>query len=69
MRVPTAVDGAVIDTHASGATSEARAATGASHVIEAVIEAEIEIKVKTVVSRAWTDRISTIPDQRRARPG
>ncbi len=69
MRVPTAVDGAVTDTRASGATSEARAATGASHVIEAVIEAEKEIEVKTAVSRAWTDRISTSPDPRRASPG
>ena len=65
MRVPTAVDGTVTDTRASGAMSEARAAKGASHVIET----EKEIEVKTAVSRAWTDRISTSPDQRRARLG
>ena len=65
MRVQTAVDGTVTDTRASGAPSEARAATGASHVTEAVKE----IEVKTAVSRAWTDRISTSPDPRKARHG
>ena len=65
MRVPTAVDGIVTDTRASGATSEARAAKGASHVIEA----EKEIEVKTAVSRAWTDLILTSPEPRRANLG
>ena len=65
MLLPTVVDGAATDIRASAATSEAQAATGASHVIEA----KKEIEVKTAVSRAWTDRISTSPDQRRARLG
>ena len=69
MLLPTVVDGAATDIRASAATSEAQAATGASHVIEAVIEAKKEIEVKTAVSRAWTDRILTSPDQRRARLG
>ncbi len=66
MRVQTDADGAATtDARANAATSEARAATEASHGIKAAKEIEVE----TAVNRAWTKRISTNPDRRRARLG
>ncbi len=68
MLVLTAEDGAATG-GASAAISEAQAATRASHVIGAVIEAETEIEVLTAVRSAWTDHILTSQDPRRANRG
>ena len=65
MQVQTVVAGAVTDTRASAATSEVRAATGASHVIEAAKK----IELKTAGSRALTDHTSTSQDPRKASHG